>query len=103
MTNQNETKMTHTMNRRGLKALARELLQVFRPEIAEHLKWECGAYLRDVGKSRILAEWAYVCEVAMDGGVDTFEVGSWRSRTGKPVSIDIDPDWFDVSYLTEAD
>ena len=103
MTKQNETAKIHTMNRRGLKALARDLLAALRPEVANRLKWQCGAYLRDVGKSSILAEWACVCEAAMDAGYDNFEVGSYYSLSKKPETIYMDPDWFDVSYLTEAD
>ena len=103
MTNQNETVKIHTMNRRGLKALARELLQVFRRERAQHLKWQCGKYLRDVGKSSILAEWACICESNADEGRDDFEIGVFYSKTGNPILVTMDADWFDVRFLTEAD
>ena len=84
------------MNRRGLKALARDLLAALRPEVAEHLKWQCGEYLRDVGESSILAEWAYICESSADKGRDDFEIGAFYSKTGNPVLIAMDADWFDV-------
>jgi hypothetical protein len=84
------------MNRRGLKALARELLAALRPEVAEHLKWQCGAYMRDVCKSSILAEWAGVCESNMDKGRDDFEIGMFYSKTRNPVLVTMSPEWFDT-------
>lgn len=94
-----KTEHYHTMNRRGLKALARHLLTALRPEVAENLKWQCGAYMRDVGKSTILAEWAYTCESNMDRGRDDFEIGMFYSKTGNPILITMEPGWFDIHEM----
>ena len=89
----------YTLNKRGMWYLLQDLRNTVSAEIAEKLNYE----IRHFGLRGSTVLQAYAGEVeesyqrAMDNdNTPDHEIGQFETRTGNPVLLTLDPDWFDT-------